>query len=95
MNWRPLSDWLRRQAKPTPAGEVFLRRALRILDEVDAAKREAGDAKALLRGVVTVGVLPTIAPYLLPSVMGEFMAKYPGVEIVVQEDTTARLLKTD
>ena len=46
-----------------------------------------------MRGTVTVGVLPTIAPYLLPDTMAEFTEKYPGVEIVVQEDTTARLLK--
>jgi len=38
-------------------------------------------------------VLPTIAPYLLPDVMAEFTEKFPGVNIVIQEDTTARLLK--
>ncbi len=42
---------------------------------------------------MTLGVLPTIAPYLLPKVMAEFIKKFPGVEIVVQEDTTARLIK--
>ena len=88
-----LFDRLKPAARLTPAGEVFLRRAVRILEEVDAAKREATDARDLLRGVVTVGVLPTIAPYLLPGVMSEFVEKFPGVEIVVQEDTTARLLK--
>ena len=88
-----LFDRMKRQVKLTPAGEVFLRRAVRILEEVDAAKREAADATGLLRGVVTVGVLPTIAPYLLPAVLGEFQKQYPGVEIVVQEDTTAQLLK--
>ncbi len=88
-----LFDRMKRQAKLTPSGEVFLRRAARILEEVDAAKREATDAKELLRGVVTVGVLPTIAPYLLPAVMTEFTERFPGVETVVQEDTTARLLK--
>jgi len=47
----------------------------------------------LLRGRLIVGVLPTIAPYLLPRVLVGFAEKFPGVEIVVQEDTTARLLK--
>jgi len=88
-----LFDRMKRAVKLTPHGEAFLRRAVRILEEVEAAKREATDAKELLRGVMTVGVLPTIAPYLLPDVMAEFMEKYPGVEIVIQEDTTARLLK--
>ncbi len=60
---------------------------------MDAAKREAADARDLLRGTLTIGVLPTIAPYLLPEVMARFMEKFSGVEIVVQEDTTAQLLK--
>jgi LysR family hydrogen peroxide-inducible transcriptional activator len=88
-----LFDRMKRVAKLTPHGEVFLQRAARILQEVNAARREAADAKNLLSGTVTIGVLPTIAPYLLPNAMAEFIKKYPGVEIIVQEDTTARLLK--
>ncbi len=88
-----LFDRLKRSARPTALGEAFLRRAVRILEEADAAKREATDARDLLRGTVTVGVLPTIAPYLLPAVIVAFTEKFPGVEIVVQEDTTERLLE--
>jgi LysR family hydrogen peroxide-inducible transcriptional activator len=88
-----LFDRTKREAKLTPHGETFLLRGVRILEEVDAAKREATDAKSLLRGSVTVGVLPTIAPYLLPAAMAAFTAKFPGLEMVVQEDTTARLLR--
>lgn len=88
-----LFDRLKREARLTAAGEAFLRRAMKILEEVDAAKREASEAHQLLRGRLTVGVLPTIAPYLLPRVLPQFTARFPGVEIVVQEDTTARLLK--
>ena len=88
-----LFDRTKREAKLTPHGEAFLRRAVRILEEADAATREASDAKNLLRGTLTVGVLPTLAPYLLPTVLTEFTEKYPGLEIIVQEDTTARLIK--
>jgi len=89
-----LFDRLKTCVKLTPHGELFLRRAHRILDEAEAARREAADAKELLRGTVTLGVLPTIAPYLLPSVLAKFTAKYPGVDLIVVEDTTARLLKS-
>jgi LysR family transcriptional regulator, hydrogen peroxide-inducible genes activator len=88
-----LFDRMKREVKLTPHGESFLRRAVRVLEEVDTAKREAKDATELLRGTVTLGVLPTIAPYLLPVVITEYLEKYPRVEIVVQEDTTAHLLK--
>jgi LysR family hydrogen peroxide-inducible transcriptional activator len=84
---------MKREARLTEAGEAFLLRALRILEEVDAAKREAKEAKGLLRGRLTLGVLPTIAPYLLPGLLSGFSRKYPGVEVVVHEDTTAGLLK--
>lgn len=88
-----LFNRMKRGVKLTAAGESFLPRALRILEEVEAARREAEDTQTLVRGTVTVGALPTIAPYLLPGVIAQFSEKYPGVEVVVQEETTARLLK--
>lgn len=88
-----LFDRMKREVKLTSHGDVFLRRAVRILEEVDAARREATDARNLLRGRLTVGVLPTVAPYLLPTALAEFTKEFSGVEIVVHEDTTARLLK--
>lgn len=84
---------LKQGVKLTPAGEAFLPRAARILAEVDAAQREASDECALTRGSISIGALPTIAPYLLPMVIAKFTRKFPGVQVVVQEDTTARLLK--
>src|SRR5215510_7758543 len=62
-----LFDRMKRSARLTAHGEAFLPRALKILAEVEAAKREAGEAKGLLRGRLLLGVLPTIAPYLLPK----------------------------
>jgi len=88
-----LFERTKRDARLTPHGEAFLPSALRILEEVEAAKQEATDAGELLRGMVTIGVLPTIAPYLLPDVLTQFAKKFPGVEVVVQEDTTAHLLR--
>jgi LysR family transcriptional regulator, hydrogen peroxide-inducible genes activator len=64
---------------------------MRILAEVDAATREAEAAHELENGRVVVGVLPTIAPYFLPRVVGAFQRRFPGVEVVVQEDVTRPL----
>ena len=88
-----LFDRLGREARLTAAGEVFLGRARRILEEAEGALREARERQGLLRGVLRLGVLPTIAPYLLPELMARFSGEYPGVELVIQEDTTARLLE--
>lgn len=89
----PLFDRMKREVRLTEQGEAFLVRAMRILEEVDAARREAKESRDLLRGRLMVGVLPTIAPYLLPRVLGQFTAQYPAVEVVVHEDTTAGLLR--
>jgi len=83
----------RQQSRLTPAGERFLPRAARILDEVTEAKREARESHELVRGEVNIGVLPTIAPYLLPPVVAAFREKYPGVTVVIHEETTAVLRK--
>lgn len=84
---------MRRETRLTAQGETFLPRARRILEEVDAAKREAAEAQCLLRGTLSLGVLPTIAPYLLPRALVGFAAKFPAVSVTVHEDTTARLVK--
>lgn len=88
-----LIDRLPRQAKLTAAGEAFLERARRVLVEVAAAEREARDSGGLPRGVIQLGVLPTLAPYLLPGVLSGFWTKYPSVRLIILEDTTAQLVR--
>lgn len=88
-----LFDRMKREVRLTPHGTAFLRRAVRILEEVDAARREVSDALDLKHGSIAIGILPTIAPYLLPPVMARFSAQFAGLELNVHEDTTAQLLK--
>jgi LysR family hydrogen peroxide-inducible transcriptional activator len=82
----------RTRTRLTACGERFLLRAERILDEVEGARREAEDVRALAQGEVIVGVLPTIAPYFLPAVVTAFAQKYPGVSITLVEETTTALI---
>jgi DNA-binding transcriptional LysR family regulator len=83
----------KRRTMLTPAGEVLYRHALRIINEVDQAKREMAETNGLRRGSVKIGVLPTISPYLLPRVLAQFAQNFPTLEVVVVEDRTADLLK--
>jgi LysR family hydrogen peroxide-inducible transcriptional activator len=84
---------LKRRAVLTPAGEMLLKHANRILTEIEKVKREIAEAHGLRRGTVSVGVLPTIAPYFLPRVISQFREACPGLEIIIRESTTADLLK--
>ena len=83
---------MKRGAVPTAAGRALLLRAARIIGEVEAAHHDVADAAGEARGVVTLGVLPTIAPYLLPRVLAECRRRLPRVEVIIHESTTAQLL---
>ena len=84
---------LKRRTVLTPAGEIALKRANRILNEVEELRREVGETHGLRRGSVNLGVLPTIAPYFLPRVVSRFTEACPGLEIVIHEDMTVNLLR--
>ena len=87
-----LFERTRHKVRLTPQGKIFVARAVKILAEVDAAQRDVSDAQSLTRGRLAIGILPTIAPYLLPPVVRAFTQKFPGTEIIIHEDTTYRLL---
>src|SRR6188508_1708083 len=80
---------MKREAVPTSAGKALLQRAARIIDDVEAARSDVADAAGEVRGVVKLGVLPTIAPYLLPRILAECRRRYPQVETVIHETTTS------
>jgi len=83
---------LKRSAVLTSAGEALVLRAARILSEVDAARRDVADAAEQVRGKVNVGVIPTIAPYLLPRVLALTARECPGMEVRIHEATTAQIV---
>jgi|ERR1041385_1654126 LysR family hydrogen peroxide-inducible transcriptional activator len=88
-----LLERLKGRATPTPAGEILLDRAERILQEVEEASRQVRDVRGLVRGKVSLGALPTIAPYLLPRLIQTFGGKHPDIQMVVHEETTSRLVQ--
>jgi LysR family hydrogen peroxide-inducible transcriptional activator len=88
-----LFERTKREVSLTPAGELFRQHAERVLDEVEQARDKMREVRGLLRGRVMLGALPTIAPYFLPTRLRAFAAKFPGIEVVVHEDTTEQLAR--
>jgi LysR family hydrogen peroxide-inducible transcriptional activator len=88
-----LFDRLPRSAKLTVFGKAFLPKAERILRELEAAKIELRDMSGNEKGEVVVGIIPTIAAYLLPRLLNNFSVRHPLVTIKVFEDITPVLLQ--
>lgn len=82
-----------RRVRLTAFGEDFatrVRSILRAVDELGELARASGDA---LSGRLRIGVIPTIAPYLLPSLISQMGNAHPDVEVHVRETMTEKLLE--
>lgn len=81
-----------RRVLMTPAGSQLLDRATAVLDAADGFVTAAMGLTGRLTGNLRLGMIPTVAPYLLPTVLPALRAEYPDVVTHVVEDHTDRLL---
>ena len=83
-----LFDRNRQPICPTPVGEQVIRQAKEVLAQADSIKDIVEEEKHSLNGTFRVGILPTIAPYLLPRFFPQLMKRYPTLDIRVREMKT-------
>ena len=76
----------------TQAGEAVVARARRILAEADAIEQDVEAIRGVLRGRVVIGAMQSLGPFDLPGLLADFHAQHPGVDVVLREDTTQRML---
>jgi len=88
-----LIDRSRQPVVPTAAGERIMEQARSVLAARDRLVSLAGDVQDRITGTLRIGLLPTLAPYLLPLVVPAMNAAYPDVTLVVREWPTADLLE--
>ena len=88
----PLIERGARQVRLTPLGEDFAARTRDILRAVDELGDLARAASGPLSGRLRIGVIPTVAPYLLPRIIKDLSARLPGLDLHPREAVTARLL---
>ncbi len=82
-----------RRVRLTHFGEEFALRVRDILRAVDELGDLARASQDKLVGRLRIGVIPTIAPYLLPSLIGALSALYPELDIHIRETVTPKLLQ--
>ncbi len=87
-----LFDRLGRSVRLTELGQTFLPRARSVLRELEAARGDVAEQKDSVGGSVTIGVIPTVAPYFLPQRLTWFSRKFPQVRLTVIEEITPILL---
>jgi LysR family hydrogen peroxide-inducible transcriptional activator len=77
---------------PTEAGREVIEQARKILGEKHVIGEIVQAKKGVLTGELRIGIIPTLAPYLLPLFIQSFTTKYPQIKLVVNEMTTETLV---
>ena len=79
------------EVRPTPLGEQIAWQAERVLEESARLDEIAGQGKDPLSGTLRLGVIFTIAPYLLPRLIPALHARAPHMPLYLHENFTVRL----
>ncbi|MDB4213776.1 LysR substrate-binding domain-containing protein [Octadecabacter sp.] len=82
-----------RHVRLTRIGEEFAPRVRDILRSVDEVSDLARLSQNTLSGRLRIGVIPTIAPYLLPSFIGQLTHDHPTLDLQIRETLTPRLIE--
>ncbi|GAB3001421.1 hydrogen peroxide-inducible genes activator [Cyclobacterium sediminis] len=77
---------------PTELGEKVILQAKRVVLESKGILELVAEMKGEIGGTIKVGIIPTLAPNLLPLFIGNFIEKYPNVLVEVQEMVTEEIL---
>ncbi|MEO8794726.1 MAG: LysR substrate-binding domain-containing protein [Daejeonella sp.] len=87
-----LFDRSKQPVVPTEIGIEIIEQARTVLNETYKLKEVISDKAGDLKGQLKIGVIPTIAPYLFPQVIINFLHKYPQVELQIWENTTEKII---
>jgi LysR family hydrogen peroxide-inducible transcriptional activator len=82
-----------RRVSITPIGEKILEHARRALEEAGLVEDVARTSQDQLVGPLKLGVIPTLAPYLIPLILGPLRETYPQLIVELWEDITVSLLE--
>ena len=89
-----LFDRSKQPVIPTEIGEEIILQARKIIHEVKIMEQLIKDKQGLFQGELRIGIIPTLAPYLLPLFLQNFLNKYPDIRIKVKEMTTDTIIES-
>lgn len=77
---------------PTEIGARIIAQARVVLRESGMIKQLINDEKDVMTGELRIGIIPTLAPYLLPTLFKQVREKYPQLELVIRETITEEVI---
>ena len=87
-----LFDRSKKPVTPTKIGQLVVDQARHILSEIEKIDEMVQFSKKTLAGTLTLGIIPSIAPYLLPNFIGKFAKKYPDLQVSIKEMLSEELM---
>lgn len=88
-----LVDRTKRQVTITAAGQDIATQARLVLRDIELLVEMAGEGRQPLTGDLRLGVIPTIAPFLLPPALPKLRRKHPQLRLYLVEDQTQRIVE--
>ena len=88
-----LFDRSKKPLIPTEAGTPIIEQARSSLHELKRIESLAADLKTEIQGHLTLGIIPTIAPYLAPLFIGNFLEEFPKVTLEIRELMTDQVVE--
>jgi LysR family hydrogen peroxide-inducible transcriptional activator len=89
----PIFDRKKKPVEVTLEGQRVIQQLKKITKEIQGLKEVANELKGEVSGKLTIAVIPTIAPYILPLFLHRFAAQFPKLEIEVREHTTTEIIR--
>lgn len=86
-------DRTRQPVIPTEIGTSIIAQAKIILREAGMIKQIINDQKDIMTGEIRIGIIPTLAPYLLPPLFKHMREKYPQLDLVIRETITEEVIQ--
>jgi LysR family transcriptional regulator, hydrogen peroxide-inducible genes activator len=87
-----LFDRTKQPVIPTEIGASIIAQARIVLREANMLKQIISDQKDALSGELRIGIIPTLAPYLLPHLYKNIREKYPQLNLIVKETITEEVI---
>ena len=86
-------DRSRQPVVPTDIGYKMIEQARTVLASTQRIKEIINEEKQEVAGTLKIGIIPTLAPYLLPIFIGDYIRRYPGVQVEVEELVSEEIIK--